>query len=123
MERNDAKVPIDKSKVQEGTYKLLAILFQVLASPARIKILDLLRHNPPEKTFSDVMFALGMNPNVVNHHLQRLQKFGLVEKTEKGHYKITEIGDLALSATSENILQIVEKSLAVMESSKSATPS
>ncbi len=112
---------VDETKVKEGTYTLLAILFQVLANPARIRILDLLRHNPPEKTFSDVMFALKKNPHVVSHHLQRLQRFGLIRKTENGHYKITDIGDLALSATSENVLQIVEKSLAMVKANQESS--
>lgn len=102
---------LSEAKVKEGTYRLLALLFQILANPARIKILDLLRNNPPERTFTDVMFSLNMNPNVVSRNLQKLQNFGLIEKTESGHYKITDTGDLALSVTSENVLQIVEKSL------------
>ena len=72
--------PISEAKVKEGTYRLLAILFQVLANPARIEILDLLRHNPPEKTFSDVMFTLEKNPHVVSHHLHRLRCMGLSRK-------------------------------------------
>jgi predicted transcriptional regulator len=102
---------IDETKVREGIYNLLAMLFQVLSSPTRIQILDLLRNNPPAKSFSDIMFTINKNPNVVNHHLRKLQDFGLIKKAAAGHYKITEIGDLALSATSENILQIVENAL------------
>lgn len=110
--------PIDVAKVRKGVYELLAALFQVLANASRIQILDLLRNNPPSKTFSDIMFSLRMNPNVMNQHLQRLIEFGLVKRTAEGHYKITDIGNLALSATSENILQIVENALALAKKSK-----
>lgn len=112
------EVSISEAKVKKGVYELLAALFRVLSNPARIQILDLLRNNPPAKTFSNIMFSLQANPNVVNHHLRGLQKFGLVKKTVDGHYKITEIGDLALSATSENILQIVENSLELAKKTK-----
>ena len=101
-------------KVRQGAYKLLAELFMVLSNPDRLEILDLLSHNPPaSRSFSTIMFSVHRNPNVVNRHLNKLGEYSFVRKTEDGNYQITETGKLALSATSSDILEIVDQSLSI----------
>jgi len=104
------KRPTEKI-VKEGTYRLLATLFKILSNPDRLQILDLL--NPESHTFTEIMFTIGINPAVVNRHLAKLQEFNLIEKNEDGAYKTTDIGKLALNATSKDILGIVEEALEV----------
>jgi predicted transcriptional regulator len=106
---------ISAETVREGTYKLLAALFEILSSSVRLEILDLLRHNPPEsRTFSTIMFTLSKNPAVVSRHLHKLEEYGLVEQKDHG-YKITETGKLALNATPKDILELVEQALEIAE--------
>jgi DNA-binding transcriptional ArsR family regulator len=106
---------ISEAKVREGTFRFLAALFKVLSSPTRLKILDLLYHNPPERrTFSDIMFGVGKNPSVVANDLKMLQTYKLVEKLDGGNYKITEEGKLALNANARDIVEFVETALKVI---------
>lgn len=104
---------IPEHKVTGGLYRLLGELFKVLSSPTRIQILHLLYPQSQRKlfTFSQIMFGIQKNPSTVNFHLEKLMKYGLVEKVEEGKYRITEVGTFALKADPANIIAMTEKAI------------
>lgn len=53
---------------------------QVLASPRRVEILDLLRGSPAPVSVLDVAAAVGLHPNTARIHLEQLVEVGLVEQ-------------------------------------------
>lgn len=112
------KERISEKKVQDGLYAVMAELFKILASRDRLRILAYL--NPEPHTFSEIMFAIGKNPSIVSRHLEKLQKYNLVEKGVDRTYKATEIGILALNATTKDIVGIVEQALQIAKTQEIA---
>jgi predicted transcriptional regulator len=81
-------------------YSKIAKLFDVLSRPNNYRILEEIDKKP--KTFSDLMFELRKNPNVISTRLKKLSKLNLVEKSNEG-YQITQAGKLALEIDKHNI--------------------
>jgi len=105
--------PIPESAVKRGLYRLLSEVFLVLASDVRIGILHTLLHHSgrPEATFTELMFDMRVNPSVLNRHLSKLLEYGMIEKTRDVKYRITDVGQLALSADPASIIELVEAAL------------
>jgi predicted transcriptional regulator len=76
--------------------KLAEIFNAGLSNPMRIKMLD---YCLTERSFSDIMITLRLNPASLKHHQDLLRATGLIEKTGKGkstRYKTTHLGELLL---------------------------
>lgn len=101
-----------RTRVKEGAFKFLASLYEILSNPTRLGILDLLYRTSDEKTFSDIMFTIRKNPNVVSKALKVLQEYKLIEKTERG-YKITEEGKFLLNMNARSVMELVKKGLEI----------
>jgi ArsR family transcriptional regulator, arsenate/arsenite/antimonite-responsive transcriptional repressor len=56
----------------------LAQVFQALAEPNRLRILNRLAHGP--MTAADLTAALGVDQSVMSHHLRKLGNAGLIER-------------------------------------------
>ncbi len=67
-------------------------IFEALANPLRRRILELLADRP--RLYSELMDALSVDSPTLAFHLKRLD--GLVEKDEKGFYRLTQMGARAL---------------------------
>ncbi len=74
-------------------------LFMALASDQRLKILELLREG--EKSSSDLIEALGLDPSVVSRHLMMLRNLGLVKARKEGVAMFFSIAD-------DRVLQLIE---------------
>ena len=103
---------LSEQKIKEGLYTLLSELFRVLSSPIRMKMLYMLYANGkrPTLTFSEIMFQIRKNPSNVKHHLDKLMRHKLVERTKDG-YRITDIGIFALKAEVTKLIEITEKAI------------
>jgi len=77
--------------------KEVAEVFHAVSSENRLKIIKELSSGP--KTWSELMFALKMNPKILDESLKKLIIAGVVVK-EGNKYRLTGIGDY--------ILQIIE---------------
>ncbi|AEA12330.1 transcriptional regulator, ArsR family [Thermoproteus uzoniensis 768-20] len=67
-------------------------IFEALANPIRRRILELLADRP--RLYSELMDALSVDSPTLAFHLKRLD--GLVEKDERGFYRLTQMGAKAL---------------------------
>jgi DNA-binding transcriptional ArsR family regulator len=67
-------------------------IFEALANPLRRRVLELLADRP--RLYSELMDALSVDSPTLAFHLKRLD--GLVEKDEKGFYRLTQMGARAL---------------------------
>jgi ArsR family transcriptional regulator len=71
-----AGAPLTRDQAQP-----LATILQVLADPARLQILSLLQSaRGGELSVSDFVTPLGLSQPTVSHHLQLLERAGLVER-------------------------------------------
>ena len=110
----EKKITVSEKKVKEGLFKFLSEFYKVLSDATRIGILDMLYSNKPKAlTFTDIFLRLRKNPNTINIHLKRLMKYGLVEKVEKGKYRITEIGTMALNVSAIDIVTLTKKAIEI----------
>ena len=60
-----------------------ADLFKALGHPARLLIVNLIRHKP--RHVEELAVILGLSPATVSHHLSRLSSAGLL-RSEKDQY-------------------------------------
>lgn len=72
--------------------KLENEVFEALSSPIRRQIIELL-HDRVELSHKELMDYLSVSSGLLNHHLRKLSS--LVEKTEKGTYKLSPAGAIA----------------------------
>lgn len=73
--------------------ELVAERFKVLAEPARLEILNVLREG--EKTVTDLMEETGLKQANVSKHLQLLYNTGFVDRRKEGlnvYYRIVDEG-------------------------------
>jgi predicted transcriptional regulator len=77
-----------------------------LSNSLRIKMLE---YCLTERSFSNIMLTLRLNPASLKHHVDLLQESGLIEKTGKGtdtRYKTTHLGKTLLSFV-RDVLKVV----------------
>lgn len=74
--------------------KLLAARFRVLAEPARLQLLDVLREG--EKSVTELMAATGLRQANVSKHLQLLYGAGFVVRRKEGLHVYYRIADEAI---------------------------
>lgn len=92
---------------ESEVFEKLAETFNAgLSNSVRIKMLD---YCLEERSFSDIMMTLRLNPASIKHHQDLLQVAGLIEKTGKGkdtRYKTTHLGETLLRLVGD-VLKVV----------------
>lgn len=71
--------------------RLKADFFRLLSHPARVRILDLLRHE--ERTVGDLQAALGLDSSGTSQHLGAMRRQGLLENRREGtsfYYRVAD---------------------------------
>jgi len=111
--RNSEGTPQETLELEEITeyegevLEKLAETFNAgLSNSLRIKILD---YCLTERSFSDIMLTLRLNPASIKHHGDLLQESELIEKIGKGKdtkYKTTPLGETLLSFVGD-VLKVV----------------
>lgn len=70
---------------------LMAEIFQILADPTRLNIVDALRHQ--ELCVADLAAVVGSSESAVSHHLRQLRLSHLVRTRREGrmiHYRLDD---------------------------------
>jgi DNA-binding transcriptional ArsR family regulator len=71
----------------------LSRLLDALSSTVRLRMMKKLFENDELMlSFSDFMRGLGLNPKIVSEGAKRLQEEGLLERSEDGRYRCSELG-------------------------------
>jgi len=63
-----------------------AEIFQALADPSRVKLVNLLATSPDPVCVCDLIEPLGVSQPTVSHHLKKLLDAGLVEREQRGRW-------------------------------------
>jgi len=84
-----------ETKLSKGVevVQTLADCLLAIGNPVRFKIVEYCA-NPHR--FTDIILDLRLNPASFRFHQRVLSKWDLIEKTERGVYRTTELGKLLL---------------------------
>ena len=82
--------------------KIIARIFDILGSEARLKILLSLDEGP--KTWTELMFEHRMNPKVLRDALRALTQAGLVKKAKPFGFELTVAGSSILRLLLEPLI-------------------
>jgi ArsR family transcriptional regulator, arsenate/arsenite/antimonite-responsive transcriptional repressor len=92
-------VPMNSSTTLEPlTREARSTLFQALAEPARLEILEML--SPEIRCNCHLQEELDLAPNLLSYHLKVLREAGLIEGTRRGRWV-----DYALTANGRDLVQ------------------
>jgi len=80
-----------------------AIIFDVLAHPARRDILRLVVYGDDGASYTEVLSELGLSTGKLNYHIKQLN--GFIEKNERLRYTLTPLGIVSM----ELMLSLKEK--------------
>lgn len=85
----------------------LAALFAAFAHPTRIAILRcLLQHCRSGRQFGDVSRDLGISPSTLKHHLDEMQRGGVLLREAQGRATILRLDLAALAQAGAQLSQI-----------------
>ena len=73
--------------MDEKKFEQLAEVYQALADPNRLKLLDLLRRNPYALCVNALANKLNISQSAVSQHLKILRLPGLVTVKKEGYFK------------------------------------
>jgi ArsR family transcriptional regulator len=82
------------STLGQPVYAAKAELFRALGHPARIRVLELLVDG--ERSVSDLLPELGLEPSTLSQHLAVLKRIGLVESDRKGNSVTYRLADASI---------------------------
>jgi DNA-binding transcriptional ArsR family regulator len=80
-----------KSKLSPGVLSLIAERLRVLAEPARLEILNALRHG--ELSVTELVDRTGLGQTNISKHLQLLLSQGFVSRRKEGLYAYYSVAD------------------------------
>jgi hypothetical protein len=106
----DNKKNLESSEVEDYDSEVLQKLGEyitVMSNPARIRMLG---YCLKERSFTDIMLALRLNPASLKHHVDLLQIGRFIEKTGTGkgtRYRTTDFGKTMLDFVGE-VLSVVK---------------
>jgi hypothetical protein len=105
----DNKKTLELSEIEDYDGEVLQKLGEyitVMSSPIRIKMLN---YCLTERSFTNIMLTLRLNPASLKHHVDLLQAGGFIEKTGTGkdtRYRTTGLGKTMLGFVGE-VLNVV----------------
>jgi len=98
---------------------LIAERFKALAEPARLQILECLRHG--EMTVSDLVDETGLGQANVSKHLQSLYAAGFVGRRKEGLFTYYELADRSVFKLCDLMCGRIEQELGHRRKSLSAS--
>ncbi|MGD0496745.1 MAG: winged helix-turn-helix domain-containing protein [Candidatus Bathyarchaeia archaeon] len=107
--QRDSKKALEFSEIEEYDGEVLQKLGEyitIMSSPIRIRMLN---YCLAERSFTNIMLTLRLNPASLKHHVDLLQAGGFIEKTGKGkdtRYRTTGLGSTMLGFVGE-VLSVV----------------
>lgn len=89
--------PLLQGPLQPEDADRLAAALRVIADPARLRLLGLIRAQPGEEAcVCHLTEPLGLTQPTVSHHLKVLRGAGLVEREQRGSWAFYRVVDRAL---------------------------
>jgi ArsR family transcriptional regulator len=90
--------PATESRLSSDEAADLAAVFQILAHPIRLQLLDILARNPGRVCVCDLEAAVPVKQPTVSHHLKLLREAGLIDSERHGLWAYYRVDREALAA-------------------------
>jgi DNA-binding transcriptional ArsR family regulator len=105
----------DEFKASEEDFEKLSQIFDALSHQTRLRMMKcLIEEKNRTMSFADFMKDLNLNPKLVWENSKKLEQGGLLEKTGRGKYCISQFGQSAFIMMSLALRHLIE-SLEEME--------
>jgi ArsR family transcriptional regulator len=89
--------PLAASTLSDDEAEATAALFQALADPARVKIVNLLATSGDAVCVCELTEPLGLSQPTVSHHLKKLTDVGLLDREQEGKWAYFTINNEAMA--------------------------
>ncbi len=102
-----------RKELQELDFEFFLKLFHALSNAYRLRMMmKLFEDEELMLSFSDFMKELNLNPKVVSENIKKLQECNLLEKSENGKYKCSQLGGISfllISIALNRIFKLIER--------------
>jgi DNA-binding transcriptional ArsR family regulator len=93
----------------EGDFQTFSKIFDALSHETRLKMMRcLVEEEDRTMSFADFMRDLDLNPKTVWENSRKLTEGGLMEKTARGKYSCSELGQTAFIMMSLALRRLIE---------------
>ncbi len=90
-------VPLSAPVLSDAEAESTAAVYAALASPARVRIVNLLNSSDEPVCLCNLLEPLGLAQATVSQHLKRLVEAGLVDREERGKWSYFSTNSQALA--------------------------
>jgi len=105
----------EEFRATEEDFQKISKIFDALSHETRLRMMQrLIEEKDRTMSFADFMKELDLNPKLVWENSRKLEESGLLEKTGRGRYCVSEFGQTAFIMMSLALRRLIE-SLEEME--------
>lgn len=99
----------DEFKVAEEDFQRFSKIFDALSHETRLRMMRrVVEEEDHTMSFADFMKDLDLNPKIVWENSKKLEEGGLLEKTSRGKYSCSELGETAFMMMSLALRRLME---------------
>jgi len=95
-------------RVVSEDFKKFSRIFDALSNETRLKMMRRMLEEESSLSFSDFVRDLNLNPKIVWENSKKLIDNGLVEKTGRGQYSCSELGERAFVLMSVTLRRLID---------------
>jgi len=99
----------DEFKAAEEDFQRISKIFDALSHETRLRMMRrVVEEEDHTMSFADFMKDLDLNPKIVWENSKKLEEGGLLEKTSRGKYSCSELGETAFMMMSLALRRLME---------------
>ncbi|MGA9387488.1 MAG: winged helix-turn-helix domain-containing protein [Candidatus Bathyarchaeia archaeon] len=99
----------DEFKAAEEDFQRFSKIFDALSHETRLRMMRrVVEEEDHTMSFADFMKDLDLNPKIVWENSKKLEESGLLEKTSRGKYSCSELGETAFMMMSLALRRLME---------------
>jgi DNA-binding transcriptional ArsR family regulator len=99
----------DEFKAAEEDFQRFSKIFDALSHETRLRMMRrVVEEEDHTMSFADFMKDLDLNPKIVWENSKKLEEGGLLEKTSRGKYSCSELGETAFMMMSLALRRLME---------------
>jgi DNA-binding transcriptional ArsR family regulator len=99
----------DEFNVAEEDFQRFSKIFDALSHETRLRMMRrVVKEEDHTMSFADFMKDLDLNPKIVWENSKKLEEGGLLEKTSRGKYSCSELGETAFMMMSLALRRLME---------------
>ena len=105
-----------EQKITNGVFAAYFEITKLIANKTRWRILARLTEKE-SLTWPEMQFDLGINPNMIRHHINKLLRANLIEKASPG-FRLTNAGKAVMTMSLKEMMKIAEIGIEIATTKK-----